>query len=86
MHFDEVSFHSVEEAEACYRVCSDSGYVMHVSALGKTVSESRETVYRRVSNIIIPKMFYRTDIGVGFMERDRGLLEMWGYIKVGDEK
>ena len=80
LHFEEVSVHADEGGKASYHVCSDCGYVMHVSALGKTVEEARETVYRRIGNIVIPKMFHRTDIGVRFLERDRGLLERWGYL------
>lgn len=63
------------------RTCSDTGYVMHVSSLGTTAEEAREQVYRRIGNIVIPKMFYRTDIGVRFLERERTLLKKWGYLK-----
>ncbi len=67
LQLDEAAIHYDERAQKSFHVCSDSGYVMHVSAIGKTVREAQETVYRRISKIVIPKMFYRTDIGVGFL-------------------
>lgn len=79
-HPEEVTVQRDEQGQDIWRTCSDTGYVMHVSGLGETVEEARAAVYRRAGNIVIPKMFYRTDIGVRFLERDRGLLEKWGYI------
>jgi phosphoribosylamine--glycine ligase len=79
-HPEEVKVHRNEQGRETWRTCSDTGYVMHVSGLGATVEEARTTVYRRIGNIVIPKMFYRSDIGVRFLERDRALLERWGYL------
>ena len=77
-HSEEVTVEL--HAQEVWRTCSDTGYVMHVSALGATVKEARELAYQRIGNIVIPKMFYRSDIGVRFLERDRELLERWGYL------
>jgi len=80
LHFEEITAQLDKEGRESYHICSDSGYVMHVSALGQTVEQARENVYRRIRNIVIPKMFYRTDIGVQFLEKNRMLLEKWRYI------
>ncbi len=85
-HLEEIAVHYDERGHECYHICSDSGFVMHVSALGKTVEQACESAYRRISNIVIPKMFYRTDIGMRFLERDRALLVKWGYFHNGGKK
>ena len=69
-----------EQGREVFYTCSDIGYVMHVSGIGPTVEEARKDVYQRAGNIVIPKMFYRNDIGMRFLERDRALLEHWGYL------
>jgi phosphoribosylamine--glycine ligase len=80
-HPEEVTALRDAQGREEWRTCSDKGYIMHVSALGATVEEARDLVCRRIGNIVIPKMFYRSDIGVRFLERDRGLLETWGYLQ-----
>ena len=51
-----------------------------VTASGQTLDEVRRTVYNRVQNVIIPNMFYRTDIGLRWIG-DHDKLRTWGYIK-----
>lgn len=63
------------------KICDDMGYILHVSGMGKTVSEARNNVYSIVRKIIIPKMYYRTDIGLGFIEEDEKNLRNWGWIE-----
>lgn len=79
LHFEEITAERDAEGRETYRTCSDTGYIMHVSGMGATVGEARQEVYRRIDNIYIPKMFYRADVGTQFIERDRMLLERWGY-------
>lgn len=80
-HFEEVAGERNAKGRESYYTCSDTGFIMHVSGIGATVEEARAEVYRRIGNIVIPKMFYRNDIGVRFMERDRALLARWGYLE-----
>jgi phosphoribosylamine--glycine ligase len=56
-----------------------TGYAMVITASGLTVANVRETVYDRVKNIMIPNMFYRTDIGMRWTN-DSDLLRVWDYI------
>jgi phosphoribosylamine---glycine ligase len=84
-HPEEITVERNEHGQEIWRTCSDTGYVMNVSALATTVKEAQENVYRRINNIVIPKMFYRSDIGVRFLERDRRLLERWGYLQKNGE-
>jgi phosphoribosylamine--glycine ligase len=62
-----------------WRLTGNSGYVMVVSGSGSTMDDARRETYNRVKNIIIPNMFYRTDIGERW-HRDGDLLQTWGYL------
>jgi phosphoribosylamine---glycine ligase len=62
-----------------WRLAGDSGYALVVSGSGSTMEDARRETYNRVKNIIIPNMFYRTDIGERW-HRDGDLLQTWGYL------
>jgi len=62
-----------------WRLAGTSGYALVVTGSGSTVEEARRETYNRVRNIIIPNMFYRTDIGERW-SRDSDLLLTWGYL------
>jgi len=79
VHFEEVSVRK-NSKEAQFFVSSKTGFVLHITGMGKTVSEARKNTYTLVENVVIPKMFYRTDIGLRFMERDEERLKNWGWI------
>lgn len=77
IHFEEVSKNVVNDE---FIVSGDSGYVLHVGGVADTVEGAREKVYSVAKKIVIPKMFYRTDIGVKFMEKDYAQLKGWGWV------
>ena len=56
-----------------------SGYALIIVGTGTTMEEARKSVYNKVSNIIIPNMFYRTDIGERWIT-DSDKLLAWEYI------
>ena len=62
-----------------WRLAGNSGYALVVTASGTTMEEARKTVYNRIKNIIIPNLFYRTDIGSRWAE-DSDRLTMWSYL------
>ena len=62
-----------------WRLAGSSGYALVVTGSGQTVEEARRETYSRVRNVIIPNMFYRTDIGERWY-RDTDLLLAWGYL------
>jgi len=65
--------------DGVWRIAGISGCVLVVTGSGTTVEEARKLVYSRIQNIMIPNMFYRTDIGVGWgTESDK--LQTWGYL------
>lgn len=62
-----------------WRLTGSCGYVMVVTGAGPTMEDARKETYNRIKNIIIPNMFYRTDIGERW-NRDGDLLRTWGYV------
>jgi phosphoribosylamine--glycine ligase len=81
---DELAHYHFEEAlrhpDGEWEICHDSGYVLHVTGHGATVEAAREAVNRRAANVVIPRMFYRMDIGRNFLREDRKRLERLGYL------
>jgi len=64
--------------EGDWRLAGNSGYALVVTGSGSTVEDARKETYNRVRNVIVPNMFYRTDIGERW-HRDADLLQTWGY-------
>nr|WP_294807806.1 hypothetical protein [uncultured Nitrososphaera sp.] len=62
-----------------WRIAGRSGYALVVTGSGITTEEARRQAYGRVANIMIPNMFYRTDIGAKWIE-DSDLLLSLGYL------
>lgn len=79
VHFEEIARDHEDENRLYISDCR--GYVAYVTAVGETVEEAREIGYSIVKKIVIPKVMYRNDIGVRFIEKDQDLLKKWGYIK-----
>ncbi|NYZ74113.1 phosphoribosylamine--glycine ligase [Candidatus Micrarchaeota archaeon] len=69
----------VKMVENDWRLAGNSGYALIITGSGTTMEEARKVTYNRVRNIIIPNMFYRTDIGVRWSE-DSDRLNTWGYL------
>lgn len=79
IHFEEIACRKDKE-NAQYYIAGNSGYVLYVTGMGKTVEEARKETYGIIDEIYVPKMFYRNDIGLKFIEKDFSLLKKWGYI------
>ena len=62
-----------------WRLAGNSGYALVVSGSASTMEDARREAYNRVKNIIVPNMFYRTDIGERW-HREGDLLQTWGYL------
>jgi phosphoribosylamine--glycine ligase len=62
-----------------WRLAGNSGYALVITGSGPTVEDARKEAYHRVRNVVIPNMFYRTDIGERW-RRDGDLLQTWGYL------
>jgi phosphoribosylamine--glycine ligase len=60
-------------------LAGQTGYALVCTGSGPTMDDASREAYSRVKNIIIPNMFYRTDIGNRW-RRDGDLLRTWGYL------
>lgn len=76
---DGIHLGEVKKTENDWRVAGRSGYSLVVTGSGDTVEQARAQAYGRVRNIMIPNMFYRTDIGSRWAF-DGDLLLSYGYL------
>jgi phosphoribosylamine---glycine ligase len=75
IHLGDVKIDEVGD----WRLAGNSGYALVVTGSGTTMEEAHKLAFNRIKNIIIPNMFYRTDIGNRWYD-DCDKLITWGYI------
>lgn len=79
-NLEGIHIEDVKNDNGTWRIAGTSGVVLVVTSSGQTVEDARRLAYNRIQNIIIPNMFYRTDIGSSWVsESDR--LHTWGYLR-----
>lgn len=78
--FRHIHFEGVLIKKKNYFTAGSAGYVVYITGIGSNIHKAREKVYNIINKIIIPKMFYRTDIGLRFVRKDQKLLKKWGWI------
>lgn len=61
-------------------ITGSAGVALIVCGCGGTMKQTQAQVYNRVKNIMIPHMYYRTDIGDRWFE-DSDKLHTWGYLR-----
>jgi phosphoribosylamine---glycine ligase len=79
---DEVHIEDVKQVNGQWLVAGTSGVVLVVVGLGPTMRAAQTQAYNRVKNILIPDMYYRTDIGDRWAD-DHDKLLSWGYLRDG---
>ena len=77
---DGVHIEDVKLVNGEWVVTGTSGVVLIVCGTGSTMKQAQNQVYGRIKNIIIPHMYYRTDIGDRWFE-DSDKLHTWGYLR-----
>lgn len=78
--FQHIHYEGVMSKNDDLYTAGRSGYTLYVTGLGKNIEEARQRVYGVINKIVIPKMFYRTDIGTRFIRKDGNKLKEWGWI------
>jgi len=69
----------VKLVDGDWRLTGSSGYALIATGSASTMIDARKEAYNRIKSILIPNMFYRTDIGERWV-RDGDLLQSWGYL------
>ncbi|HKP28780.1 MAG TPA: phosphoribosylglycinamide synthetase C domain-containing protein [Gemmatimonadales bacterium] len=77
---EEVHIEDVKQKDGQWFVAGTSGVVLVVVGMGSTMRAAQGQAYGRVRNIMIPDMYYRTDIGDRWFE-DSDRLHTWGYLR-----
>lgn len=79
-NLEGIHIEDVKNDNGTWRIAGNSGVVLVVTSSGATVEDARRLAYNRVKNILIPNMFYRTDIASAWVE-DSDRLHTWGYLR-----
>ncbi|MGV8162837.1 MAG: phosphoribosylamine--glycine ligase [Candidatus Nanoarchaeia archaeon] len=74
LHIEDVKLVNNE-----WKIAGTSGVVMIVCGCGGTMKKAKIEAYNRVSKILIPRMYYRNDIGDRWTEDEKKLKD-WGYL------
>ena len=77
IHFEEVSFNKKDNS---YCIAGSNGFILYIAGSGRTLKEARNKVYSLIKKISIPQMFYRTDIGLSFINKDEKKLKKESWI------
>lgn len=78
-NLEGVHLGDVKLVDGDWHLAGQSGYALVVTGSNSTVEEARYNAYRRVKNIMLQNMFYRTDIGLKwYHESDK--LQTWGVL------
>ncbi|MCC6277894.1 MAG: phosphoribosylamine--glycine ligase [Oligoflexia bacterium] len=77
---EEVHIEDVKQSNGQWLVAGTSGVVLVVVGYGQTMKQAQAMAYSKIKNILIPNMYYRTDIGDRWYE-DSDKLHNWGYLR-----
>ena len=79
-NYDGIHIEDVRQVNGEWLITGHSGVVLIVTGQGVSVKQAQAQCYQRVRNILIPNMYYRTDIGDRWFE-DHDKLHSWGYLR-----
>lgn len=78
-NMDGVHLGDVKLEEGDWKITGRDGYALVITGSGPTMEQAKLEAYNRVKTIIIPNMFYRTDIGNRW-RHEGDLLHTWGLL------
>ncbi|WP_420575477.1 hypothetical protein [Ekhidna sp.] len=77
---DGVHIEDVKLVNNEWLITGGTGVALIVTGMGLTMKQAQQQLYTRIKNIMIPNMYYRTDIGNRWFE-DSDKLHAWGYLR-----
>ena len=77
-NLDGVHIGEVKREKDEWYIAGEAGYALIVTGSGATMADAIKQAYQNVRNIMIPNLFYRSDIGQRWY-RDSDMLLSWGY-------
>jgi phosphoribosylamine-glycine ligase len=78
-NLDGIHIGEVKLEEGDWHIAGNSGYALVITGSGATMTDAIDEAYQNVKNVMIPNMFYRTDIGQRWAHDSDKLLS-WGDI------
>jgi phosphoribosylamine-glycine ligase len=79
-NIDGVHIEDVKKVNGEWLVTGVTGVALIVCGTGPTMKLAQNQCYSRINNILIPSMYYRTDIGNRWFD-DSDRLHNWGYLR-----
>jgi phosphoribosylamine--glycine ligase len=79
-NYEGIHIEDVKLVNGEWLITGTSGVILIVTGFGVSVKQAQAQAYQRVKNILIPNMYYRTDIGDRWFE-DHDKLHSWGYLR-----
>ena len=79
-NYDGIHIEDVRLVNGEWVITGHSGVVLIATGFGISVKQAQAQAYQRVRNVLIPNMYYRTDIGDRWLE-DHDKLHSWGYLR-----
>ncbi len=79
-NYDGIHIEDVRLVNGEWVITGKSGVVLIATGFGISVKQAQAQAYQRVRNVLIPNMYYRTDIGDRWLE-DHDKLHSWGYLR-----
>ncbi len=76
---DGIHIGEVKLEEGDWHIAGNSGYALVVTGSGPTMADAIDNAYQSVKNVMVPNMFYRSDIGQRWAHESDKLLS-WGYL------
>jgi phosphoribosylamine---glycine ligase len=77
---EQIHIEDVKQINGQWLVAGTSGVILVVVGYGQTMKQAQSMAYSKIKNILIPNMYYRTDIGDRWYE-DSDKLHNWGYLR-----
>lgn len=75
-----IHFEGVSLSDDQYFVSDDVGYVLYVTAVGEDIANAQKKAYTMIADIVVPKGFYRDDIGDRVLMDDIPKLQSLEYL------